>query len=215
MNRRKFLSSVAVASFASTAGCINNNSKEYEGNYGHPSANNINSQPLIGPEPSNSNSLIIGFEDPACPICKSFHDGAYQELKDKYIDSGELTFVYRGVDVVYNWGKMPLQIQESVYQEEGSKKSIELINEYYNRQDNISGENVQEKSKEILEYIGLSENYLSGLQQYDSEYNSDVKAYDESGVRGTPTFYLFKDKNYETEIVGSKNTSVYESVLDL
>lgn len=215
MNRRKFLASVGVSGVMSvTAGCLSG-SKEYKGDYGHPAANNISDQPRIGPKPSESDAVIIAFEDPACPICKSFHNGAYQELKNKYIESGELTFIYRGIDVVYDWGEVPLKIQEKVYDEVGSKRSMELIEKYYDEQDSISSENIMEKSNEILNSIGLDKELTSGLNKYGSNLRDDIQASEKSGVRGTPTFYLFSNKKYETEIVGSKSTSVYTSVFEL
>lgn len=220
MKRRKFLASTIGIGITSTAGCLDfgssNNRREYEGNYGHPSGNDISSQPYIGPKPSNSNSLIVGFEDPACPVCASFHKNALQDLRDKHIESGNLTFVYRGIDVVYDWGTRPLQIQEKVNSVEGNEKSMELINEYYKRQRNINSNNVMDKSRTILNSIGLNAGeYLPIGDEKESLVQEDFTASNKSNVSGTPTFYLFSDKDYETKIVGAKSASVYESVLNL
>ena len=38
---------------------------------------------------------IVEFSDYQCPVCKRFYDDIYLELKEKYIDTGKVKFVYR------------------------------------------------------------------------------------------------------------------------
>lgn len=214
MERRDFLATSASIGALLTTGCIGSKN-QYEGEYAHPSMNQSSEQPRLGSEPDSSNALIVAFEDPACPICANFHNGVFQELKQDHIEEGNLTFIYRGIDVVYNWGRHPLRIQEKVYQNQPDK-IFDVIDEYYSRQRRISSENVEKKSREILQDLELDvEKYTSNLDSYNSAVQTDLNDSRKSGVRGTPTMYLFKDKQYQTTVVGSKQPTVYESILDL
>lgn len=214
MKRRDFLATSASVGILSTAGCIGSK-KQYEGEYGHPSMNESSEQPRLGPKPEETNALIVAFEDPACPSCASFHTGPFQELKQNHIEEGNLTFIYRGIDVIYNWGQYPLQVQEKIYQNQPDKV-FDVIDEYYRRQRQISPNNVQEKSREILQDAGLDvEEYTSDLNSYNSAIQTDLSDSRQSRVRGTPTMFLFKDKKYETTVVGPKPATIYESILDL
>lgn len=220
MERRKFLSITASSGLAATAGCIgpltdDGNQTQMTGDYAHPSMADISDLPTIGPSPEDSDALIVAFEDPACPICANFHNGPFQELKDNYITSGDLTFIHRGIDVIYDWGKIPLQIQQKV-NEEKPDKVFDIIQAYYSRQDNISSDNVMEISKEILRDNGLNdEKFTKNLDKYSNDLQNNLSASKKSSVRGTPTLHLFKEKKHETKVVGSKPPTIYESILNL
>lgn len=109
MERRKFLSITASSGLASTAGCIgpltnDSNQNQISGDYAHPSMADISNLPTIGPQPEDSDALIVAFEDPACPIYADFHNGLFQNLRNNYIKSGDLTFIYRGIDLTSSHG---------------------------------------------------------------------------------------------------------------
>ncbi len=38
---------------------------------------------------------IVEFSDFQCPFCQNFFNGAYKEIKEKYIDTGKVTLIYR------------------------------------------------------------------------------------------------------------------------
>lgn len=38
---------------------------------------------------------IVEFSDFQCPFCQNFFNGAYKEIKQKYIDTGKVSFIYR------------------------------------------------------------------------------------------------------------------------
>ena len=40
---------------------------------------------------------VVEYASFTCPHCRSFHEGAYKQLKAEYIDTGKIKFVYREV----------------------------------------------------------------------------------------------------------------------
>ncbi len=47
----------------------------------------------IGPD--DAKVTIIEYASATCPHCARFHDGTYKELKEKYIDTGKVRFIFR------------------------------------------------------------------------------------------------------------------------
>lgn len=219
-SRREFLKSGMVVAASATAGCVGplSRSNENKEPFSHPSVEGIDNQPYLGPEPSRDTPIIVAFEDLACPSCASFHQGAFQELKDQYMDNQQLTFVFRAVDVVYNWGSIAAQVQESVYQN-SEDRVFDVIDAYYNRQSEFSNSNELEMSKSLLQDLSVDnrEKIISQVEsgEYQSDVQEDLNVAQNSGLRGTPTFNLFLDGKHQTKVVGPKGTFVFENTLNL
>lgn len=219
-SRREFLKSGILVATSATAGCIGplSRSDENKEPFSHPSVEGIENQPYLGPEPSRDTPIIVAFEDLACPSCAGFHGNTFQELKNQYIENQELTFVFRAVDVVYNWGSIAAQVQESVYQN-SEDRVFDVIDAYYNRQSEFSENNELEKSRSLLQDLSVddADEIISQVEsgEYQSDLQDDFEAAQNSGLRGTPTFNLFLDGKHRTKIVGPKGTFIFENTLNL
>lgn len=216
MKRRKFLASTVGVGITSTAGCLNISEPKTVEDYNHPSTQNMLDRPYLGPDPKESDKLIVSFNDPACPSCISFYREVFKDLRDKHIDSGNLTYIYRGVDIVYDWGSLPIRIQRQVYNKKGSEKSFEVIHKYYEMGDSISSDNVVEKSKEILRSLNLdTEKFIPKKQRKEPKFlQQNMELYETIDVPSVPRMYLFKNKKYQTNL-GTEDLSVFESALEL
>ena len=224
ISRRRFLQGTTVAGIIATAGCIGplSNNSQNKGNtrdkFSHPSAQGFREQPYIGPELSKDNPIIIAFEDLSCPICKSFHNNTLQTLKEKYTQNDELTFVYRGTDFAgYPWGGTAALVQEAVYEKQ-PRRTFDVIEAYYQNQTTFTQSNVIAESENLLQDVGIEpQPIIDAVQngEVNDRFKSDKTVGRKSGVRGTPTFMLFKDGFYQTTVVGAKSAVVFEDVLDL
>ena len=162
MNRRHFLKSTVGSGIVLTSGCLNQSLSNKK--FSHPSYNEYKSQPRLGPELSENTPFIISFEDLSCPSCKHFHENTYSQLKEQYIDEGELSFVFRFVGFVQPWGDTAAKIQEAVYDKK-SEKVFDIINSFYDRQSDIIQSNVYDISREILDENDLdSESIINEVQ---------------------------------------------------
>jgi len=210
------LASTVGIGITSTAGCLHIGKSNGEGNYNHLSAESILDRPYLGSNPKESDKVIVSFNDPACPACSDFYYEVFQDLRDKHIRTGELTFVYRGVDIVYDWGSLPIQIQREVYLNKGSEKAFEVIHKYYEVDDSISSDNVMKRSREILRSLNLDEekfipDEIGGKPEF---LQKNENLYDTVDVPSVPRMYLFKNKKYQTNL-GSEDLSVFETALGL
>lgn len=208
-----------MVGLSASAGCIGPLSKSREDRepFSHPSTNNLMNQPALGPEPSRDVPVVIAFEDVACPVCARFHNNTFQSIKD-YTDSGDLTFIYRGIDVVYNWGSVAAKVQEAVHQNR-ENRTFDVIDTYFDRQGEFSSSNELDKSSELLRDLDIDnpDDIIKQVNdgEFDEEVSNDLSASEKSGVRGTPTFDLLTDGKHKTKLVGAKNIETFENVLDL
>lgn len=219
-SRRRFLKTGALIGLSATAGCIEplSSSGEKQEPFSHPSTDRIDNQPYIGPEPSVDKPIIVGFEDFACPSCARFHNNALRELRDTHINDEELTFVFRAVDFIYNWGGKSAQVQEAVH-DNNSEKVFDVIDDYYSRQNQISASNEVSQSRQILKDNSV-ENASDIIQQvteddYQTQLMNDEVSARESGARATPTLSLIENGRHKTNVVGAKNAAVFENILNL
>ena len=50
---------------------------------------------------------IVEFSDFQCPFCRTFWNGAYQQIKKEYIDTGKARFVYRDFPLSFHPAAIP------------------------------------------------------------------------------------------------------------
>jgi protein-disulfide isomerase len=176
------------------------------------------SQPTLGPSPSDASGTIIAFEDPSCPSCARFELGTFPQLKSELIDQGHLSFVYRGIPVVYPWGEPAVLALEATYSLDEAVFWA-LKDFYYRSQNQIDGQNVRSATRQFLadETSVEAETVIEAIDQatHRDAVDTDLQASREAGVRGTPTFFLFKDGSFVTDVVGPQPYEVFKNSLGL
>ncbi|MGI9371047.1 MAG: DsbA family protein [Hyphomicrobiales bacterium] len=88
-NRRTFIATATAAGFGLTL------SPAF--------AQEVDKEKLMKPGPLGEMSIgpddakvtIIEYASATCPHCARFHEGTYKELKEKYIDTGKVRFIFR------------------------------------------------------------------------------------------------------------------------
>lgn len=182
----------------------------------HPAATALGNQPFLGPAPETADGTIIAFEDPSCPSCARFELGTFPQLKSELIDAGKVAFTYRGIPVVYDWGEPAILALEATYaRDEAAFWKLKTF--YYDSQDRIGRQNVQDATRQFLtDRTDLDA--AAVLNDVDSEtyrdaVNTDLQASRDAGVRGTPTFFLFRDESFVSKIVGPQSYDVFKNSL--
>lgn len=182
----------------------------------HPAAAGLGSQPVMGPEPGGGRAIIVAFEDPSCPSCRRFELRTWPRMKEQLVDTGDVSFVYRGIPVVQPWGENAVLALEAVYQRDPGA-FWGLKERYYRDLHSISSSNVMDRTRSYLaEMSGVEADAVLdavGGGESQSAMNADLGASREAGVRGTPTFYLFRGGSYVTELVGPQSLSVFRNAL--
>lgn len=185
---------------------------------GHPATGGLESQPTVGPAPSEADGTIVAFEDPSCPSCARFELGTFPTLESRLIDTGKLSFVYRGIPVVYPWGDPAVLALEATYaRDQGAFWALKEF--YYASQDRLDTQNVRDATRQFLgeqtavDPAAVLADVEAGTHRDAVE--ADLRASRAAGVRGTPTFFLFRDGSYVTDIVGPQPYSVFANSLGM
>lgn len=80
--RRTFFALIALGFGAALAACS-------------PQASGAPSKSDMALGPATAKVTVIEYASLACPFCKKFHDEVYPKIKDNYIDSGKIRFIFR------------------------------------------------------------------------------------------------------------------------
>ncbi|MFB6284944.1 MAG: DsbA family protein [Halobacteria archaeon] len=182
----------------------------------HPATKEVSTRPSLGPD--DASAKIVAFEDPSCPKCAKFNLGPFQKIKSKLIDQGKLQFYYRTITVVYPWGKPAAESLEATYKTDHDA-FWGLKHYYYENQlgGGASNEDVYSLTRDYLENeTDLDADKIikeAKNKKYHDRIQENLKASKKAGVRGTPSFFLFKNGDFRTKVVGPQSFSVFKNAL--
>jgi len=169
---------------------------------------------LKGNEPAlgdpNAPVTIVEFADYQCPYCKKFFDQTFSGIKQKYIDSGKVRFVFVNTAVLG---------QESIDAAQAAKCAGDQ-NEYWAYHDYLynhqKGENLGNFSKNnLIDFARLLkldstqfENCLN-TDKYAAEITRETSLAQKYSITGTPMFFI-----EDRMIRGSQPELVFENVIN-
>jgi len=232
--RRGFLSS-AAAGVAVTAGCLGSSSDSDGGSTGggdstdtqtvmqrgssdvtfdHPSATGINDQPTLGDR--GWQGVIVAFEDPSCPTCRRFNQNTFSQIRSELVAPGNVAYVFRGYPVVYPWGGPASHALEAAFDRDPAAMWA-LKDHYFDEQGQFDTDNVLDRTATFLnDETEVDGDAVVAAVESDATTDAvqtDLDAGEAAGASGTPTFYLFRDGEYQTTVSGAQDFTVFENVL--
>lgn len=137
---------------------------------------------------------VIEYASFTCPHCKNFHETNFDRLKEEYIDTGKVHFVYREVyfDRFGLWAGMVARCG-------GAEKYFPIVDMIYEKQsDWIAGgqdpAQIAENLRRLGRTAGLSDEQLEAClndgdaaQALVAEYQRNAEA---DGIDSTPSFVI-------------------------
>lgn len=175
-------------------------------------------QPALGPDPFEATATVVAFEDPSCTTCRRFERGTLPELEAGPVADGSLSFVYRVFPVVYPWGKPAVQALEATYaRDEAAFWALKA--HYYEAQPEFDAANALARTETFLaentDLDGAAVVADAGAEAFDDAVRADLDAGRAAGFSATPSFLLFREGEFVTELVGAKSFSVFTNALQL
>ena len=151
---------------------------------------------------------IIEYASMTCPHCANFHTDTFKALKEKYVDSGKVRFIYR------EFPFDPLALRAAMLARcSGEKRFFPMLEVLYSQQKSWS------RSKTPL--VDLAKiGRLAGVSQAqfdacmadeeiaDIVINNRLKGEKEHGVKSTPSFVINGDL-----IPGNKTLTQFDEIL--
>ncbi len=154
--------------------------------------------PIIGKD--SAQIAIVEFSDYQCPFCKRFHDKAFAQLKETYIDSGQVKFISRDFPLGFHTKAKDAAIAASCAANQGAY--MEMRERLFQHQRELGPELYTRLAQELT----LDGNaFAACLQdpQIAKEVDDDMAYGQQIGVSGTPSFFIGKIEG--GQIVQAKN----------
>lgn len=153
---------------------------------------------------------IIAFSDFQCPFCQSFWKGAYQEIKQKYIDTGKIRFVFR---------HYPLPFHQNAQKAAEAAECANRQGQFFPYHDllfaNMQSDGTGLDNASLKKYArDLGLDTTSFNQCLDSGATAEIvkkdfEAGNKAGVSGTPTLFI-----NGKEVIGALPFSEFEKVIE-
>jgi len=137
---------------------------------------------------------VVEYASVVCGACANWHTTVYPDFKKKYVDTGKVRYVYRPFPT------SPTELADAghmIAMCADRKSFMKNISLQFKRQKQIFDMAGKGKAREaylsIAKAAGLSEDdFVSCLQnpEIKAQYEAVVKGGSESGVTGTPSFFI-------------------------
>ncbi|QQA43061.1 thioredoxin domain-containing protein [Pelagovum pacificum] len=160
---------------------------------------------------------VVEYASFTCPHCRDFHNELYPEIKQDYIDSGEVQMIYREVyfDPYGLWASMVARCG-------GEMRFFGIASMIYERQQEwTQGDTpnaIAENLRTIGKTAGLSDEDLDACLTDPAMAQTLVQWYEENkeedNVTSTPTFFINGEKfegNWSSELVDAIDAAVGEN----
>lgn len=155
----------------------------------------LDGQPMMGN--ADANVTVVEFGDYQCPYCRQFDQNTFPQLKENYIDTGEVKFYYVNFAFLGPGSTQAAAASECVYDQTGNSENF--WNFHKAVFDNQGSENsgwvttdfmmeIARNNTEGLDYGSLRQ--CIAQQETIDEVNSDVSMGRSNGVSSTPSIYV-------------------------
>jgi protein-disulfide isomerase len=182
----------------------------------HPAATALAAQPFLGPAPGMAPATIVAFEDPSCYNCRRFNENTFPAIESMLVEPGKASFVYRNFPHAFAWGEPAMQALEATFAR-GEEPFWALEQHYFTTQEEFSEGNVLDRTEAFLAAetaVDASAIVADAeAKAFDEAIQRDTDAGETAGVVSTPTFYLFRDGEFLTEVRGAQSYPVFAQAL--
>ena len=139
---------------------------------------------------------VIEYASYTCPYCARFHAGPYKQLKENYIDTGKINFVYREVyfDRFGLWASAIARCANSPESFFGITDMIYDTQSTWSRAGGGDPQEIVEELRKIGRIAGLENDVLEACLQDGDTLRILVAWYQKNaetdGIRSTPSFMI-------------------------
>lgn len=163
--------------------------------------------PFMGDK--NAPVTLIEWSDYECPFCKTFFNNALPGIKEKYIDTGKVKFVYRDFPLSSHKNAYPAAIAAECAREQGDDETYFKYHDLiFENQSRLNEDNLKQFAVDLGLKTDQFNNCLAS-RKYQDEVKKDFMDGRSVGVTGTPGFLL-----NGRFISGAQPYSVFEAAIE-
>ena len=162
----------------------------------------------------NAPVTMVEFADFQCPFCGRFVSDSLQQIEKKYVDTGQVKFVYEQYPLPFHPNAQPGAMTAECANAQG--KFWPMHDKLYATQttwENLDNATVKNTFKQYAASLGLnaqSFNSCLDSSKYSDKIQKESSLGSQYGVSGTPTFYIGNQKAGYTQLVGAQPITSFE-----
>ncbi len=152
---------------------------------------------------------IVEFSDFECPYCGRYVNDAYPQIKEKYVDTDKVKYVFRDYPLDFHEGAYPAALAANCVLDQSDNAGYFAMHDFmFAAQDSLNFDTFVGYVEDMgLDTGTFTECYES--DKFKDEIYADMAAGQELGIRGTPGFII-----NGTLISGAQPFSKFESVIE-
>jgi protein-disulfide isomerase len=155
---------------------------------------------------ANAPVTIVEFSDFQCPYCGRYATQTYPQIKDKYIKTGKVKYVFRDFPLGFHENAKPAAIAAECVREKGGDDAFWKYHDtLYSNQGTLTADNLKKYASDL----GYDIASCLDSQKYADEVDADMKDGQSYGVRGTPAFFI-----NGTLLSGAQPFSAFETAIE-
>jgi protein-disulfide isomerase len=176
---------------------------------------NIDGAPTKGK--ADAPVTMVEFADFQCPFCGRFVTDSLQQIMKKYVDTGQVKFVYEQYPLPFHPNAQPAAMAAECANAQG--KFWPMHDKLYATQTTWESQDsaaVKNKFKQYAAGLGLnaqSFNSCLDSSKYSDKIQKESSQGAQYGVSGTPTFYIGNQKAGYTQIVGAQPVTSFDQLI--
>jgi len=143
--------------------------------------------------------LMVEFSDYQCPFCRKFYNETLPQIKENYIDTGLVKFVYRDLPLVslgHSDATPAANAAECAREQEGDDMYFAYHDLIFEGQNELGNGTVAIPGESLYAYaeeLGLDMDEFTSCQEdmdYQDEIDADTAVARSIGIGGTPAFVI-------------------------
>ena len=179
-----------------------------------PSEISLDGRPSLGEE--DAPVTVVEFADYQCPFCRKFALETFDQIKEDYIDTGKVRFVYKDLPLVQLGHDQAIPMAKAAHCAGEQDQYWAMHDKLYDEQRKISPrETAKFGGDEIpiwANELGLNMNEFNQCMQsdrYDAQIQEDLSEAQAVGASGTPTFFINGKR-----VVGAQPYQAFKQVIE-
>jgi protein-disulfide isomerase len=164
---------------------------------------------------SDAKIAMIEFSDFQCPFCRRYHNRTFDQIKQRYVDTGKLIYVYRDFPLPSHRQAPMAAVAANCAGKQGAYWAMQRS--LYAPGAQLSRDYYLSSAKRLGLKPKKFEKCLSDRSQMD-EVTRDTRYGASLGIRGTPAFFIGRvdgEKIVEvTPVIGAQPLSAFTRAID-
>ncbi len=152
--------------------------------------------PWLGAE--DAKVTVIEFSDYQCPFCRKFWTESYPQLKEDFIDTGKIKYVFRDFPLNFHEAAVPAAVAGNCVREQLGNEAYFKYHDIVFAEQNKQGQNtINFNEEDIMSWV--AQTGTLDMDKFNTCYNdpaqkaevdADLAAGAQAGISGTPSFVI-------------------------